>query len=684
MLQPMLMHRFNVILHQDFRDSVIKELHKSGITEIEFLGEKEISDFKIKRGHPLEKNSVVARNLIRLNRVIGMLKRFDVSKTSFLEEMLGIEKINKEQRRDLSFNELNKQVEKVLEIENDVARISDRIEECDRMKAEIEKNLDELNLLPREIRAENIGEGKFVQTFALSVSGDENVDKLKKEVNKINAYVGVYEISKTKKLSVYTVIIAVTNKDASTVKQIISKLGLRTLKVQGGTGTVADIISKLNKQLNELNTEKESLIKKLKEIFDSNYKELLICKELLDIEKERCEIFVNGGRTGKTVYLRMFVPAMFSDKIKKKIEEKSENFCEITIEKDLKEAPTIMDNPRIVKKFQFLTEIYGMPKYKHIDPTLFVVPFMIFFIGLMIADAAYGAILIVLAGVLYKKYSKYSEGIKNMMLLTMLCGAVAICVGVVNGDYFGNLVHDWYAVNIDHDAISEYMLVHGVSEQKAIQEYKLPMQMFHPEGADLSLFLQFAVCIGAFHIWLGTVLGFFDAIRRKHLKEGIFKYFSWMLFGLGMMILFFGMLGKIFGFPIILFPDIVFAYIAAGLILIGAIISMIHEPILTPIEAIDYFAFILSYARIMALLVAAGAVASAFNQLASMAWGVAFGVIAVLIFIAGQTLHFALGVLSGFVQALRLMYVEHFSRYYEGGGIRFKAFEEKRKYTEPI
>jgi len=57
-------------------------------------------------------------------------------------------------------------------------------------------------------------------------------------------------------------------------------------------------------------------------------------------------------------------------------------------------------------------------------------------------------------------------------------------------------------------------------------------------------------------------------------------------------------------------------------------------------------------------------------------------IFAILIFIVTQAIGMILAILDGFVQSLRLVYVEHFSRYYEGGGKEFKPFKAKRKYTQ--
>ena len=100
-----------------------------------------------------------------------------------------------------------------------------------------------------------------------------------------------------------------------------------------------------------------------------------------------------------------------------------------------------------------------------------------------------------------------------------------------------------------------------------------------------------------------------------------------------------------------------------------------------------WFGDILSYSRIMALMLAGGVVAQVFNTIAAMpsANGVTvFSIIVFLvIFLIGHALNFALNLLGCFVHDLRLQCLEFFGKFYQDGGKPFEPLKIRSKYAVP-
>ena len=97
-----------------------------------------------------------------------------------------------------------------------------------------------------------------------------------------------------------------------------------------------------------------------------------------------------------------------------------------------------------------------------------------------------------------------------------------------------------------------------------------------------------------------------------------------------------------------------------------------------------YFSDVLSYARLLALGLAAAAIALAINGIAEMVTGLPFYtgyVAAVVVLILGHAFNLAVNVLGAFVHSARLQYLEFFNKFFTGGGASSAPSGARRRYT---
>jgi len=102
---------------------------------------------------------------------------------------------------------------------------------------------------------------------------------------------------------------------------------------------------------------------------------------------------------------------------------------------------------------------------------------------------------------------------------------------------------------------------------------------------------------------------------------------------------------------------------------------------------VGYFSDTLSYSRLLALGLATGIIAMVINLIAGLAINMIpyFGwVVAIIILIGGHTFNLVINVLGAFIHSSRLQFVEFFSKFMEGGGVRFKPFKKEAKYVQII
>ena len=93
----------------------------------------------------------------------------------------------------------------------------------------------------------------------------------------------------------------------------------------------------------------------------------------------------------------------------------------------------------------------------------------------------------------------------------------------------------------------------------------------------------------------------------------------------------------------------------------------------------------MSYARIMALGLATGAIAQVVNTIGTLAGGGVKGAILfIIVFLLGHTLNFGINVIGAFIHSARLQFVEFFGKFYEDGGEPFDPFRKNTKYVRLV
>ena len=102
------------------------------------------------------------------------------------------------------------------------------------------------------------------------------------------------------------------------------------------------------------------------------------------------------------------------------------------------EAPVILKNNPFSASVEGVVESYGLPHKGELDPTTIMSFFYVFFFGMMLSDAAYGAIVAIVCAVLVKKFPRMSQGMKKSMKLFFYCGLSTLVWGILFGGYFGS------------------------------------------------------------------------------------------------------------------------------------------------------------------------------------------------------------------------------------------------------
>jgi V/A-type H+-transporting ATPase subunit I len=201
--------------------------------------------------------------------------------------------------------------------------------------------------------------------------------------------------------------------------------------------------------------------------------------------------------------------------------------------------------------------------------------------------------------------------------------------------------------------------------------------------------LNIVFLIGIVHIMFGLAIKMFAEFKARHWLDGILDQLVWMILAISIVPLCFK---YIFGGEV---RDVLIAVnskVAIVFLVIAALTGgrKNKNPVMKIIgglpklyNVVGYFADVLSYARLLALGLATGAIALAINGVAEMAQGLPLvgPVAAFFVILGGHLFNTAVNILGAFVHPARLQYLEFFGKFYTGGGRAFVPFREARKYS---
>ncbi len=420
------------------------------------------------------------------------------------------------------------------------------------------------------------------------------------------------------------------------------------------TGTVLKNISAVEKQIEEINRNKEILINDIVKFSDSLDKIKLYYDSLL-IKRDKSRVRERILKTQKTFYIDGWVIKSEALRIEKLLLSFD---CVVMISDpdDGEEYPILLKNNSFSTAHESITELYSLPYYKNLAPTAFLAPFYCVFFGIMLSDAGYGLILTLGCLFILRKFRL--EGFIKKLIKTLMFGGIStIFWGAMFGSWFGDVVS----------------VVGKLFFGKTISVAPI---WFNPVEDPMKLFI-FSFILGGIHMFLGMGLKAYMMIRDGDLKGAIFDIGSWYLVFIGIIFMIFGEMN------------------VGGVILIIGVLMLIltqgrHQKnifmkLFSGVSSLynitGYLSDLMSYSRLLALGLATGVIASVVNTMGSLGGGGIIGAIVLtIVFIVGHIFNLGINTLGTFVHASRLQYVEFFGKFYEGGGTAFEPFFKNTKY----
>lgn len=310
--------------------------------------------------------------------------------------------------------------------------------------------------------------------------------------------------------------------------------------------------------------------------------------------------------------------------------------------------PTKLKNSKIVRPFETIVKMYGLPNYTELDPTTFVAITAFLMFGFMFGDVGQGAIIFLIGLIMSKKNISFGPVFEAG-------GISAMIFGILYGSIFG-------------------------------REDLIPALLISPME-NIQTMLICGIAIGVILILLAMILNIKNGIKNKNMKKvffdtnglaGLIFYVLILSSGVyfllkGKMFISIGILSIFIIIPLfaIMFKDFLASKIFKEK---NSEKTSIVEKIFEIVEILLSFASnTISFVRIAAFAINHVGLCMAVYILSNMFTGSG----SLIVSIIGNIIVIVLEGLIVGIQVLRLEYYELFSRFYTGDGKEYKPLREK-------
>ncbi|HVN66720.1 MAG TPA: V-type ATP synthase subunit I [Methanomicrobiales archaeon] len=467
--------------------------------------------------------------------------------------------------------------------------------------------------------------------------------------------------------------------DRAEVEGILQGARFQPLAVPEGSGSPADRVAACRADLVSGKKEMEEIDRRLGEIRTRHEAFLFACEEILSTRAEQFEVPLRFATTEGAFVAEGWVPTERVRSFKEAVARAAGGkvyITEMEMSPETREVPVEYENPPFAQPTELITDLHSRPRYWEVDPTLTVAIIFPLFFGLILGDVGYGALLLAVSLALSRIIT--SKDGARMAIVLRNCSISAIIFGILFSEFFG-FEMPWHPV-----LPSRHLLIGAVEAGG--------------EGPNIVGLIVLAVWIAVAQITLGRIL---SAVNKSHDPhhgmKGVLGQAGWIATMFGILFLLWSI------FPIPNMPDLtnlppVFMGLSVSMIVgavltLGGILLIANESALELIELPTLISNTMSYARLAAVGLSSVVIAIVINYIAISKLiepnlenltilGIVLILVGIAVLVGGHLLNTALGLIGGGLQSLRLQYVEYFTKFYKGGGKKYRPFGKERRFTE--
>lgn len=661
------MQRVSICALKKDRKSILEKLQSMGILEISQVADE---DDAFSRMDTMNARVSFEKKANIADQALDVLDGYAPESKSMFASLEGKKLIGSSR-----FQSAVADKEKIMDTAADLIQTSKVIAEKKAAILKLENQIESLTpYLSLEVPMNYSGTKKvamFIGTMAAETQLQDVYSTLAEQLPEVEA-VDIQIISSDQD-AVYLAVLCM-RKDASKVEEVLRSAGFaRPAQLSEEVPSVKT--QELKESIQQLNNEIKEQEDKIKSCAEERER-LRYISDYFHMRAEKYEVLGTLPQSQRTFVISGYTAKKFVPALEKAIGANYDCVMDVEEVGEEEEVPTILQNNSFSRSWEGIVESYGLPKRGEFDPTTIMSFFYVFFFGMMLSDAAYGAILAIACFVLLKKFPRMSPGMYQSIKLFMFCGISTVIWGILFGGYFGNIV----------DVVSAKFFGTTIT----------PAALWFIPLNDPMKLLVYSMLFGVIHLFVGLGIKGYMCIKNRQFMDFFCDVVLWfcLVVGLILMLLPSSLFASIAQTEIV-FPDVV-NLMAKVLAIFGAVGIVLmsgrgtkNPGIRLALGAYDLYNItgwlsdVLSYSRLLALGLATGVIASVINQMGSMVPNNIFGIIAfIVIFIVGHALNLAINLLGAYVHTNRLQFVEFFGKFYEGGGKPFEPFCADTKYVD--
>ena len=454
----------------------------------------------------------------------------------------------------------------------------------------------------------------------------------------------------------YVVTLVLSHEDV--VTELFSENGLDVIELPMRRGTPAEEVERITRAI----VKEEDAIGVAEIKASELAKELpnlMLASDVMHWRKNKHDVISSAITSGNVSIFEGWCPKEKLGQMNVELQKVTSHFAieNIKLSKDEK-PPVEIENNAMVKPFEMVTRLYGLPGHKDIDPTMFLASFFFIFFGLSLTDVGYGIILMLASG-LGLAFYKVPKEAKPPLQLFFLGGVASVIVGIFFGGYLG-------------------------FDMAGFPQWMQSLQQFDPIKNPIPVF-YLALALGVVHILAGLVLKIVREAKNGNFLDGFLDTAPWIAVFISLILWGAGSAELIPGGGVYVYT--VYAALASLVLTQGRkeknIVMKFVKGVFSIYDSIAYLSDILSYSRLLALGLATTALAFAVNLIANMVSGVPYvgWIFMTLVLIVGHLFNLAVNVLGAFVHSSRLQFVEFFGKFISESGRTFKPFKRDQRHV---